>query len=266
MATAQSRILVCTQQCPPGHAHGSGGDAAALTLLQAVVDEIDRRRLWPSVAVEFKGCPSPCNQGPALLLYPEGVLYNGVTPADLPAIIANHFPLPTSPGTEHPPLPAVAKRPADGAALRAATDAALTEAAASLATDAGATERRLEQAARADPGALAVHFARYKFLFHRNRLAEAEAATRDGLAAAAAQGGFAADWRALSRAAAPWSPAAGPARFYLFSLKALAFIRLRRGDPEQSRTLLDKLAELDPDDQVGAEVIRALHRGAIDAA
>jgi hypothetical protein len=55
-------------------------------------------------------------------------------------------------------------------------------------------------------------------------------------------------------------------RFYHFSLKALAFIRLRRGDAEESLALLAKLAEIDPNDQVGAEVIRALHRGAAHAA
>lgn len=152
-------------------------------------------------------------------------------------------------------------RPAFGGAVRGAVRESLENAAACYGKDPDAAARWLDRAAAADPDALAIYFARYKLHFYQNHLAEAEAAARAGLAAAAAQGGFAADWRELGRASAPWAPAAGPQRFYLFSLKALAFIRLRRGAAPESGALLAKLAELDPGDQVGAEVIRALHRG-----
>ena len=157
-------------------------------------------------------------------------------------------------------------RPAYGGAVHGRVRDALERAAASYHDDREAAGRWLQQAAAADPDALAVYFARYKFHFYRNQLAEAEAAAREGLAAAAAQGSFPADWRILTPESAAWSPAAGPERFYLFSLKALAFIRLRRGDTRESLALLAKLAEIDPADQVGAEVIRALHQGAAHAA
>lgn len=154
------------------------------------------------------------------------------------------------------------ERPAFGGAVSGAVRESLESAADCYREDADAAGRWLERAAAADPDALAVYFARYKFHFYQNQLAEAEAAAREGLAAAAAQGGFSADWRSLTRESASWSPASGPQRFYLFSLKALAFIRLRQGDAEESLALLAKLAEIDPADQVGAEVIRALHQGA----
>ena len=235
MAAATRRILVCNRQCPPGY---HGGDCTsvddALALLQALIGELDRHRLWDRVAVDFEGCPSPCSQGPALLLYPEGVLYNAVATADLPGIIAHHFAIGTRAG-HRSLLPA----------SRAAGPA---------------------PSGNPDTGELAHYFIRYKYLFHHRRLAEAEAVAREGLAAAAAQAGFPTDWRRLTAVSAAWTTAGGPERFYLFSLKALAFIRLRRGDAEESRILLDKLSELDPGDQVGAEVIRALLRGAVDAA
>jgi hypothetical protein len=50
----------------------------------------------------------------------------------------------------------------------------------------------------------------------------------------------------------------GPQHFYLFTLKALAFIRLRLGRPGESLALLNKLSELDPGDSVGSSVIRDL--------
>lgn len=157
-------------------------------------------------------------------------------------------------------------RPAYGGAVSGAVRGALEQAATCYHEDADAAGHWLELAASADPQALAVYFARYKFHFYRNQLSQAEAAARAGLLAAAAQGGFPADWRSLTRHSTAWSPAAVPQRFYLFSLKALAFIRLRQGDLQESRALLVKLGELDPADQVGAEVIRALHAGASDAA
>ena len=57
---------------------------------------------------------------------------------------------------------------------------------------------------------------------------------------------------------ADWSCVDAPQHFYLFSLKALAFIRLRRGKKKESLSLLAKLHELDPLDSVGSSVIRDL--------
>jgi tetratricopeptide (TPR) repeat protein len=135
--------------------------------------------------------------------------------------------------------------------------ALLAEAAAAQGEDARA-ETLLKAAWHADPHCLAVYFALYKFYFYRGRLLEAERATLDGLTEAAAQGGFSCDWEQLRTGSADWTQATGPARFYLFSLKALAFIRLRRGRISEATAILARLAELDPADQVGGSVIRSL--------
>jgi hypothetical protein len=73
--------------------------------------------------------------------------------------------------------------------------------------------------------------------------------------------GFSTDWRQLDSTSAEWLPAVGATRYFLYSLKALAFIRLRREDPEGARRILDKLQELDPEDQVGGSVIQDLALG-----
>jgi hypothetical protein len=135
--------------------------------------------------------------------------------------------------------------------------ALLAEAAAAHSEGARA-EILLKAAQHADPHCLAVYFALYKFYFYRGRLNEAERAALDGLAEAAAQGGFGDDWNQLHAGSADWTPATGAARFYLFSLKALAFIRLRRGRTTEAAAILAKLADLDPTDQVGGSVIRSL--------
>lgn len=108
------------------------------------------------------------------------------------------------------------------------------------------------------PECLQVYFALYKFYFHKGRLHDAERATRMAMRAAARQGGFPADWMSATAATTDWSDTLGPQHFYLFSLKALAFIWLRRGRRGDCLAILAKLAEVDPNDTVGASVIRDL--------
>lgn len=54
----------------------------------------------------------------------------------------------------------------------------------------------------------------------------------------------------------------GPARFWLFMLKALASIGLRSGRPDEARELLDLLAGVGAAARVGDEVTAALLAGA----
>lgn len=124
--------------------------------------------------------------------------------------------------------------------------------------DAKTTEVLLLDAQALDPTCLPVYFALYKFYFYRSRLAEAEHITLQALAAAARQAGFSEEWQQLTPQSADWATSDGPQHFFLFSLKALAFIRLRLGRTAEARAILAKLAELDPADTVGASVIRAL--------
>jgi hypothetical protein len=136
-------------------------------------------------------------------------------------------------------------------------DRRLREAAGAYA-DTTRAETLLREAQQLDPQCLPVYFALYKFYFYKKRLADAESAALMGLTAAAYQAGFAVDWTVLSPQSAQWTATDGPQHFYLFSLKALAFIRLRLGRTREAAAILAKLAELDPQDSVGASVVRAL--------
>ena len=123
-------------------------------------------------------------------------------------------------------------------------------------------ETLLWQAHRLDSNALPVYFSLYKFYFYKGNLEQAELAVRMALLSAAMQGGFNADWRDLKADSADWYNNEGCAHFYLFSLKALGFIRLRRGDKTESAAILAKMEEIDPRDSVGASVIRSIAEGA----
>ena len=146
-----------------------------------------------------------------------------------------------------------------GVALGFATppgiDATLRRAADAYA-DTQTAEFLLWTALKADESCLGSYFSLYKFYFYKRMLAEAEEVALMGLQTAARQAGIDPDWMRLTAASADWNRVDAPQHFYLFTLKALAFMRLRLGRPAECAELLAKLQELDPRDSVGASVIR----------
>lgn len=125
-------------------------------------------------------------------------------------------------------------------------------------------EALLWEAHKLGPRVLPVFYALYKFYFNRKRLADAERAALIGMDAAAHEMGVSADWRTLTPASAADWTVAGATRFYLFTMKALAFINLRRDRADIANELLAKLAELDPADHVGYGVIALLAKGGME--
>jgi hypothetical protein len=93
---------------------------------------------------------------------------------------------------------------------------------------------------------------------YQGNLDMAVAAAEDGLGVAARQAGWSTNWR-------DWSVQSvipdGAGRFALYTLKALAFIHLRRSERAQALEILDALRELDPAGVVGWPVVAALAEG-----
>jgi tetratricopeptide (TPR) repeat protein len=116
----------------------------------------------------------------------------------------------------------------------------------------------LYQARDLDPDQLEVYIALYKFCFYRGYLDEAEEVALDALETAARRGEFDKQWLNLDEGSADWAVDDGPARTYLYSLKALGFIRLRQGNMAGAREVLSSLTRLDPEDRVGGSVIMSL--------
>lgn len=137
----------------------------------------------------------------------------------------------------------------------------LLDRAMSVYADTAQAETLLKQAQAEAPEALSVYFSLYKFYFYKGRLADAEQAVRQALETAARQGEFPNAYEKLERDTTDWSRHDSPQHFYLFSLKALAFIRLRQGDKEGCKRILDKLGELDQADSVGGSVIGSIAAG-----
>ncbi len=117
-------------------------------------------------------------------------------------------------------------------------------------------EAHLWRAHALAPSHAAVLIGLYRFYFYKNRLAEALDVGRICLRKAARDNGLALDWREVRARDAAFSDyAAALPRFYLFTLKACAYLSMRLGDVAEGRAMVTKLLELDPGDKIGAKVL-----------
>ncbi|MDR3463984.1 MAG: hypothetical protein P4L76_16880 [Beijerinckiaceae bacterium] len=117
-------------------------------------------------------------------------------------------------------------------------------------------EKHLLEAQAIAPGHAAVLIGLYRFYFYKGRLAEALDVARACLLKAAADCELSADWRLVSPRDAHFGDfeKALP-RFYLFTLKAYAYLQMRLGNLEEGLLAVLKLLELDPSDKIGAKVL-----------
>mgnify|MGYP000247660459 CR=1 FL=1 len=119
-------------------------------------------------------------------------------------------------------------------------------------------DRLFRKALETAPGELPVYFCLYKIHTYQGHLGEAQAIAEAGLAEAARQAAWGPDWRL-------WQPQNtvmdGPGRFALYTLKALAFIHLRKDDVSAALEMLQALKKLDPTGSTGWPVVSALADG-----
>lgn len=144
-----------------------------------------------------------------------------------------------------------------GGMLPAAVKLELDAAAAAYGRDELA-ERHLQQAFALAPEHPAVHIGLYRFYFYKNRLSEALGVAQRCLLKAARDNGLPADWRAVQPGQADFSAYAALPRFYLFTLKACAYLHMRLGELEAGEAMVAKLGELDAADRLGGSVLRGV--------
>lgn len=110
----------------------------------------------------------------------------------------------------------------------------------------------LEQARAAAPRHPAPLIALYRFYFYGHQLAQARAVGEDALAIART---------ALGPSFGDLPPDDestrhnGAVRFYLFTLKGLAYLNMRLGAMDEAQLLLKELRRLDPQDHIGGALL-----------
>lgn len=138
----------------------------------------------------------------------------------------------------------------------------LQAAVAASSVDQSRAEKLFLQAKALDSHCLQSYFALYKFYFFQKRLVDAERIVIAGLEESARQGGFPSDYRRLAQNRQKWDLYANEiGLFYLYTLKALAFIKLRQGYAVNAQLILSHIQQLDPKDLSGASVIMDLAAG-----
>jgi (2Fe-2S) ferredoxin/SAM-dependent methyltransferase len=82
-------VFACDQRKPEGAPSCSA--RGSLPLIETLRLEVASRGLSDTVMVTSCGSLGLCESGPNLVVYPEGVWYCGVTPADVPQLVTEHF-------------------------------------------------------------------------------------------------------------------------------------------------------------------------------
>lgn len=60
-------------------------------MVNAFKSKIKEEKLNIEIRAQRAGCFDVCPLGPAIVVYPEGVFYGGVTPEDVPEIVSEHL-------------------------------------------------------------------------------------------------------------------------------------------------------------------------------
>ncbi len=91
MSKPEKHVFVCTQQRPAGHPRGSCAEKGCAAVMEEFLWQVQQKELFEKIQVTATGCIGPCGEGPTVLVYPEGVMYGGVSKDDVNTIINEHL-------------------------------------------------------------------------------------------------------------------------------------------------------------------------------
>ncbi|MDI6751350.1 MAG: NADH-quinone oxidoreductase subunit NuoF [bacterium] len=83
MEQYRANLLICA---------GTGCVASgSLKVKQALEEEIIKQNLQNEIKIVLTGCNGFCAQGPLMVVYPEGIFYQRLTPENIPFLVEEHF-------------------------------------------------------------------------------------------------------------------------------------------------------------------------------
>ena len=83
MSINRTDVLLCC---------GSGCvSAGSLKVKEKMVEQLAKHGLTNEINIIETGCMGPCDYGPVMMVYPEGVFYKKVTPEDVTELVEEHF-------------------------------------------------------------------------------------------------------------------------------------------------------------------------------
>ncbi|MEW6608262.1 MAG: NADH-quinone oxidoreductase subunit NuoF [bacterium] len=106
MKQYRTNLLICA---------GTGCVASgSLKVKASLEDELKKHNLEDEIGIVLTGCNGFCAQGPLMVVYPEGIFYQGLKPENIPFLVVEHFlkgrpvkDLMYTPPAEKEPVPAM---------------------------------------------------------------------------------------------------------------------------------------------------------------
>ena len=86
----EKHIFICTNQREDA-SKSCCGEGRGMELVKIFKKKLKEKGLHTQMRAQRAGCIDACNFGPAMVVYPEGVFYGGVTPEDIDEIISSHL-------------------------------------------------------------------------------------------------------------------------------------------------------------------------------
>lgn len=84
-------LFVCTNRRPEGATKPSCGSRGGEAIRAALKKALAKRGLNGTIRANAAGCLDACEEGPAIVVYPEGVWYVGVDVGDVDEIVESHL-------------------------------------------------------------------------------------------------------------------------------------------------------------------------------
>ena len=91
MPKPEKHVFVCLNARPPGHPKSSCTERGSESLMVELGRLMEARQAYGKVAITRTGCLGPCELGPTMLVYPDGVMYVGVQATDIEEIFDRHL-------------------------------------------------------------------------------------------------------------------------------------------------------------------------------
>ncbi len=91
MVDLKHHIFVCTSCRINGQQKGLCYSKESVDIVQRLIEAIEDLELSGEVMITNTGCFGICNQGPIMVVYPEGIWYGAVTEEDIDIIVERHI-------------------------------------------------------------------------------------------------------------------------------------------------------------------------------